>query len=98
MATSTTTDSRRSASRAASRYIVIETNGTIKWQAVIQDNSSNVTGSSVFDFEGDGSAEVVYADELKLRVYRGSDGVVLWETARPSGTTYEMPDHRGRRR
>jgi RHS repeat-associated protein len=74
-----------------SRYAVFETSGTLKWSAVTQDFSSNKTGSSVFDFEGDGAAEVVYADELKLRVYRGTDGAVLWETPRPNGTTYDLP-------
>ncbi|HEX3128889.1 MAG TPA: CARDB domain-containing protein, partial [Thermoanaerobaculia bacterium] len=75
----------------ASRYVVFETNGTIKWQAVTQDGSSNVTGSSVFDFEGDGKAEVVYGDERFLRIYRGSDGTVLYQLAKSSGTTYELP-------
>jgi RHS repeat-associated protein len=75
----------------ATRYAVFETDGSVKWQAVTQDGSSNVTGSSVFDFEGDGSAEVVYRDELKLRVYRGSDGTVLFETPMSSCTWYEYP-------
>lgn len=73
----------------ASRYAVFETNGTLKWAAVTQDGSSNRTGSSVFDFEGDGSAEVVYRDELKLRVYRGTDGFVLFETPMSSCTWHE---------
>ena len=75
----------------ARRYVVFETDGSIKWQAVTQDASSNVTGSSVFDFEGDGAAEVVYRDELKLRVYKGSDGTVLFETPMSSCTWYEYP-------
>ncbi|MES1241964.1 MAG: CARDB domain-containing protein [Acidobacteriota bacterium] len=74
-----------------SRYVVFETNGTVKWQAVTQDGSSQVTGSSVFDFEGDGRAEVVYGDERFLRIYRGSDGTVLYQLAKSSGTTYELP-------
>lgn len=75
----------------ASRYVVIETDGSIKWQTITQDGSSNVTGSSVFDFEGDGAAEVVYRDELKLRVYRGQDGTLLFETPMSSCTGYEYP-------
>ncbi len=73
----------------AARYVVFETNGTVKWQSVTQDGSSNRTGSSVFDFEGDGIAEVVYRDELFLRVYRGTDGTVLFQTAMSSCTWYE---------
>ena len=36
------------------------------------------TGSSVFDFEGDGSAEVLYNDECFLRVYNGRDGTTVF--------------------
>ncbi len=72
-------------------YTVFETDGRIKWSSATQDLSSAVTGSSVFDFEGDGTAEVVYADERMLRIYRGTDGRVLWETPSPSGTAYDLP-------
>lgn len=40
-------------------YVVIETDGTRKWTRNVVDYSSGFTGSSVFDFEGDGKAEVV---------------------------------------
>jgi hypothetical protein len=46
---------------------------------------------AVFDFEGDGKAEVVYADECFLRVYDGSSGEVLYSAYRTSGTWYESP-------
>jgi hypothetical protein len=56
------------------------------------DCSSRATGSSVFDFEGDGSAEVVYADETTFRIFRGSDGTILYEDAtHSSNTRVEMP-------
>ena len=74
----------------ARRYVVFENDGSVKWQSVVQDNSS-LTGSSVFDFEGDGSAEIVYRDELKLRIYRGTDGFILFETPLSSGTYHEYP-------
>jgi hypothetical protein len=61
------------------------------WSANTKDDSSNMTGSSVFDFEGDGRAEVVYNDEEFLRVYRGSDGVVLYQVANTSFTALEYP-------
>lgn len=54
------------------------------------DISSSQTGSSVFDFEGDGSSEVLYDDEY-LRVYGGKDGEVLFETASSSGTASLYP-------
>ncbi|MFQ5858024.1 MAG: FG-GAP-like repeat-containing protein, partial [Anaerolineae bacterium] len=72
-------------------YTVVETDGTLKWSSPTRDYSSGATGSTAFDFEGDGAVEIVYSDEEKLRVYRGRDGTVLWETPSPSVTTYEMP-------
>lgn len=75
----------------ATRYVVFETNGSLKWAAATQDGSSNRTGSSVFDFENDGIAEVIYSDEITLRVYRGSDGLVLFQTLLSSCTWHEYP-------
>jgi hypothetical protein len=74
-----------------SSYSVFETDGSPKWSSITQDLSSGVTGASVFDFEGDGASEVVYRDEVKLRVYRGTDGAVLFEIPMSSCTWYEYP-------
>lgn len=41
------------------------------WSVPSRDFSSNFTGSSVFDFDGDGRAEVIYGDECYARVYDG---------------------------
>lgn len=73
------------------RYVVLDRTGAIKWQAVTRDSSSGVTGSTVFDFRGDGSAQVVYRDELKLHIFRGSDGAVLFETNLSSCAWQEYP-------
>ena len=66
------------------------TNGVL-WADVSQDLSSNVTGSSVFDFDGDGRAEVVYGDECFTRVYDGLTGKVVYSRYRTSCTWYENP-------
>ncbi|HET6414850.1 MAG TPA: VCBS repeat-containing protein [Polyangiales bacterium] len=64
----------------------------VRWMVENDDCSSRATGSSVFDFEGDGSAEVVYADETTFRIFRGSDGAILYEdTTHSSNTRVEMP-------
>lgn len=63
----------------------------VLWQQPVQDLSSNVTGSSIFDFDADGKAEVVYADECFLRIFEGTTGRVLFSSSRSSGTTYENP-------
>lgn len=76
----------------ASYYTVFETDGTVLWSMPTTDASSQQTGSSVFDFEGDGSAEVVYADELTLWVYDGATGTVeLQEDGHSSWTLFEYP-------
>jgi hypothetical protein len=100
-------DGRREiATAGGSRYVVFDldcvpggdaarcaTGGTggVLWTQPSQDASSNVTGSSVFDFDANGSAEAVYADECYLRIYDGATGNVLYSAARSSGTTYENP-------
>jgi len=63
----------------------------ILWARPVQDTSCGINGSTVFDFEGDGAAEVVYSDECYVRVFRGSDGTVVWSHARTSGTWIEAP-------
>ena len=63
----------------------------VLWSRKTQDHSSNITGSSVFDFEADGKSEVVYADECFTRVYSGTDGEVLFSQYRSSCTWYENP-------
>jgi hypothetical protein len=61
------------------------------WTRQTEDDSSQVTGSSVFDFNGDGGAEVVYNDECYFRVYNGVDGAVLFREASESRTRTENP-------
>jgi hypothetical protein len=84
-------------------YFVFRQDGSVLWAHSTKDYSSAVTGSSVFDFEGDGKAEVVYNDELFLRVYRGAgtgvdadgdgfnDADILIEIPNSSGTLLEYP-------
>jgi hypothetical protein len=63
----------------------------ILWSRHTQDHSSNITGSSVFDFPGAGTPEVVYADECFARVYSGFDGTVLFSQYHSSCTWIENP-------
>lgn len=73
-------------------YVVFESDGKVLWQKATQDASSQQTGSSVYDFEGDGAADVVYNDEVRLRVYAGNDGTEkLNILGHGSGTLFEYP-------
>jgi hypothetical protein len=85
---------------AASRYAALRIDlnrprtsysEAVIWQQSTRDASSNMTGSSVFDFEGDGRAEVVYNDEHYLRIFDGRTGSTLFEQSNPSFTGLEYP-------
>ncbi len=58
----------------------------ILWQTPTQDLSSSRTGSSVFDFQGDGIAEVLYNDECFFHVYDGQTGAELVNPPIPSSS------------
>jgi len=61
------------------------------WRRTTEDDSSRVTGSSVFDFNGDGAAEVIYNDECNFRVYDGLNGAELFKEPSESRTRIEYP-------
>lgn len=63
----------------------------VLWSKRTTDCSSAQTGSTVFDFDGDGKAEVVYSDERFLRIYEGRTGNVLFETCNTTATLIENP-------
>lgn len=63
----------------------------VRWSNATQDLSSNATGSSVFDFQGDGSAEVIYQDECNVWVYSGTDGRPQLRLPNTTGTIHEYP-------
>lgn len=77
-------------SRRGGRCGTGTTNGVL-WSQPSQDVSSNVTGSTSFDFEADGRVEAVYADECFARVYDGATGTVLFSQHHSSCTWYENP-------
>jgi len=82
---------------AASKYIVLEVNDADQLveiaSAVTQDRSSGITGSSVYDFDGDGANEIVYRDEINFYIYRLTNGQLETVSSVPciSGTWVEYP-------
>lgn len=72
-------------------YTVYEPDGTLNWYNFTDDGSSQ-TGSSVFDFDGDGYSEVVYGDEQTLWIMNGVDGDLrLIDQEHSSYTVHEYP-------
>lgn len=64
----------------------------VRWKQPIHESpGGGYTGSSVFDLNGDGAAEVIYRDVCFLRAYDGKTGTVLFETPSTSSTLLEMP-------
>jgi hypothetical protein len=63
----------------------------VLWAQLSQDFSSSGTGSSIFDFDGDGNAEAVYGDECYLRVYKGATGEVIFSAPASNATGFELP-------
>lgn len=63
----------------------------VRWSFVNEDNSTGSVASTVFDFDGDGAAEVLYSDECFVRILRGTDGELLWHDSHFSGTIFEYP-------
>ncbi len=63
----------------------------VRWADFTQDNSSAANGSSVFDLQGDGFAEVFYQDECKIHIYDGRTGASQLEELNSSGTVHEYP-------
>ncbi|OJH40342.1 HYR domain-containing protein [Cystobacter ferrugineus] len=72
-------------------YTVYKADGGVLWTKSTRDFSSGRTTSTTFDFEDDGKLEVIYGDELHLRILDGATGAVRFEVPNSSGTTYEYP-------
>ncbi len=72
-------------------YILYETDGSIKWSIPIFETTSGVTSSVIFDLNNDGSSEIIYADQQKFYILRGSDGFILNQFPHGSTTAGEGP-------
>ncbi len=62
------------------------------WSRAIEDAASYTTGSSAYDFDGDGEVEVVFASEENLWVANGATGEIIFqEGEHTSATLQEYP-------
>jgi hypothetical protein len=75
---------------AQPKLFALKNDFTVLWANTIDDQSS-ITCSSVFDFCGDGSADIIYRGEAALQVLDGATGVVKWQDACISATHIENP-------
>jgi hypothetical protein len=72
------------------RLYALKNDFTLMWDRPANDPSS-ITCSSVFDFCGDGSADVVYRGSSHLMVLEGATGFIKWQDLCGSGTHIENP-------
>jgi hypothetical protein len=61
------------------------------WRVNINEETSGYTGCTLFDFNGDGKAEIVYRDERFLYIIEGTDGSIYSQQACISRTNREYP-------
>jgi hypothetical protein len=72
-------------------FQVVELDGAVRWSVEVTDQSG-IAGCSAYDFDGDGALEILYADEVAVRVFDGATGETLLSTTdHASGTVYEYP-------
>ncbi len=71
-------------------YVSLNHDLTEKWRKSIIETSSSITGSTVFDFNCDGTLEILYRDEQFLYII-DSAGKVMDSVACESGTAMEYP-------
>ncbi len=77
------------ASSSANSYVMFESDFAVGWSASVVDGSG-WAGGTAFDFDGNGVAEAMYADETNLWVFDG-DGVPLLNVPRSARTLSEYP-------
>lgn len=71
--------------------VVFNHDGSELWRTGVTD-MSGATGASIFDFEGDGSPEVVYIDEVEMAAYDGATGALkFYSRDHASDTMYDYP-------
>lgn len=85
-------DGKLNASYVSGKYLyALKEDFTLKWRVSVNEETSGYTGCSVYDFNGDGAAEVVYRDERYLYIINGKDGSVNTQQQCIARTAVEYP-------
>jgi len=80
------------ASYISGKYMyALDENFNKLWRITVNEETSGYTGCTVYDFNGDGAAEVVYRDEQYLYIINGSDGSVNTQQQCIARTNFEYP-------
>ncbi len=69
----------------------LDENFNLLWKKTVSEETSGYTGCTMFDFNGDGSSEVVYRDERNLYIINGTDGSTYTSQPCISRTARDYP-------
>lgn len=75
---------------ASDKLVAYHLDGSELWQAPVSD-VSGMAGCSVFDIDGDGALDVLYASEFAFQIFDGRTGDVRFEAPHSSPTIIEYP-------
>ncbi|WMN11745.1 gliding motility-associated C-terminal domain-containing protein [Marivirga salinae] len=85
-------DGQLNAAFVSGRFIyALDENWNKLWRVSVNEETSGITGCTLFDFNGDGPSEIVYRDEDFLYILNGDDGSVNTSIPCRSRTSVEYP-------
>ncbi len=74
---------------AAHFYLMFDGDGTLVWNASTVDEVSQQTVATVYDLDGDGTSEVVYADQTTFWILDGATGQVRYQNENHASRTMQ---------
>lgn len=85
-------DGQLNAAFVSGRFLyALDENWDQLWRVSVNEETSGITGCTLFDFNGDGQSEVVYRDEDYLYIINGNNGSVNTQIHCRSRTSVEYP-------
>lgn len=85
-------DGQLNAAFVSGKYLyALDENWNLLWRVSVNEETSGITGCTLFDFNGDGQSEIVYRDEDNLYIINGNNGTVNTSQACRSRTSVEYP-------
>ncbi|ADR23121.1 hypothetical protein MATR_30300 [Marivirga tractuosa] len=85
-------DGQLNAAFVSGKYLyALDENWNLFWKTLVNEETSGITGCTLFDFNGDGQSEVVYRDEDYLYILNGKDGTINPPKHCRSRTSVEYP-------
>lgn len=85
-------DGKMNASYVSGKFLyALDDQFKLLWRKDVKEETSGYTGCTLFDFNGDGKAEVVYRDENYLYIINGVDGSTFTQQTCISRTNREYP-------